>query len=508
MRRRSLLILGGVVGGFGIILALVLNTLLHPLVISHLLLSLVVIVSAAMVQESQERLRPAIAPPIRIPYNLILRWSVVLAIVALAGWRITINDQRWDLTASQRFSLDTRTIEVLAGLKEKLNLVAVKGDDLGEGSFSGREMLELIAAVNPQQITLEFIDPRRAPQRVTELELKPNQQLYINLGGRVGRLNAFSEREFLTVLQKLAGVKNEKVYYVVGYGEPALADPKEGGLREFAALLADAAIAVEELPLRSAHKIPDDASALMIIAPRKEIEGPGQELIKNYAASGGSLLLMIDPDSGYANRSLAEAFGIVVREDLILDPSQRAVGAPNWEIIARHFVKHPVNDGVANRQITLFAGAASLARSKEVEVIGDYTELAFSSESSWAESDLKMAREGSGWGARINEEDRPGPATLAIAFEGKQGRVLVFGDASWIENQYLDLYGNRDLALNMVAWTGSGGGARALPARVATVSLAPITKGAFQIILAVTFLIPELILLSGLLICASRKYAQ
>jgi len=84
-------------------------------------------------------------------------------------------------------------------------------------------------------------------------------------------------------------------------------------------------------------------------------------------------------------------------------------------------------------------------------------------------------------------------------------RVVVFGDATWIENGGLAAMGNRDLVLNAVNWvTGEEGGV-AIGPKSLRASVAPIPQSTFNVILALSFLGPEIILLLGLFVWWRRR---
>jgi ABC-type uncharacterized transport system involved in gliding motility auxiliary subunit len=87
----------------------------------------------------------------------------------------------------------------------------------------------------------------------------------------------------------------------------------------------------------------------------------------------------------------------------------------------------------------------------------------------------------------------------------KMSRVVVFGDVTWIQNGSLSAMGNRDVALNSVNWvTGEEGGV-AIGPKSMRASVAPIPQSTFNVILALSFLGPELILLFGLFVWWRRR---
>jgi ABC-type uncharacterized transport system involved in gliding motility auxiliary subunit len=84
-------------------------------------------------------------------------------------------------------------------------------------------------------------------------------------------------------------------------------------------------------------------------------------------------------------------------------------------------------------------------------------------------------------------------------------RVVVFGDATWIENGNLSAMGNRDLILNSINWIMGEEGGVAIGPKSIRASVAPIPQSTFNVILAFSFLGPEIILLFGLFIWWRRR---
>jgi len=74
-----------------------------------------------------------------------------------------------------------------------------------------------------------------------------------------------------------------------------------------------------------------------------------------------------------------------------------------------------------------------------------------------AETDLQALEQGEA--VFEVESDLAGPISVAVAVqevsEGEfflGGRMVVVGDSDFLTNAYLDISGNRDLALNMIQW--------------------------------------------------------
>ena len=97
----------------------------------------------------------------------------------------------------------------------------------------------------------------------------------------------------------------------------------------------------------------------------------------------------------------------------------------------------------------------------------------------------------------------PEPATPS----NLEGRVVVVGDAEWVNNSRLTLMFNEDLALNMVGWlTGGDAETIAIRPRARRASRISLTQDeGWAVFYAVVLLLPELVLLAGLAIWWRRR---
>jgi ABC-type uncharacterized transport system involved in gliding motility auxiliary subunit len=142
-------------------------------------------------------------------------------------------------------------------------------------------------------------------------------------------------------------------------------------------------------------------------------------------------------------------WGVTLNKDLVVDLSRvgRMMGGA---VLANKYESHPVVREMGQTPVVM-----GFARSLEAKSTDKATvEKLFSSlSSSYALTDLTKAE------IEPNpDKDKQGPFLMAVAGkyntgkENQEGRFIVLGNASFIENGYIRLYGNVDLYLNMLAW--------------------------------------------------------
>jgi ABC-type uncharacterized transport system involved in gliding motility auxiliary subunit len=295
-------------------------------------------------------------------------------------------------------------------------------------------------------------------------------------------------------------------------------------MKEFAAALSDEHVTVEGLLLAQTGSVPQDAAAVFVAAPARPIPQAERDAIIKYANEGGRLVLLANPEDRDSDdiRSIAQAFGITVGDDVILDEQLRLFAGPQVAVqfLAQQFSPHAITTGMTGAEPLVFTFASSVVAPKASEGGANYVELIKSGKTSWAEKNLSALFDPAGATAARDPSDLTGPVSIAVAMERpvstaggakeedafkKMTRVVVFGDATWAQNGNLTTMGNRDLVLNAVNWALGEEGGVAIGPKSIRASVAPIPQATFNVILALSFLGPELILLFGLFVWWRRK---
>jgi hypothetical protein len=439
-----------------------------------------------------------------------------------------LNEKRWDLTEQGVYSLSPKSSKVVAGLDKPVRLVALKAPQ-AHNEEQTRELLQLYRYANDKQVTFEIIDPRTRPVEVDTLGMKPGNLLYVEYGEGdkkgVNRLNQIDEQSITNAIIKLSRGTAKKLYYVQGHGEPQLDSQGAGGMKEFVGALGDEHVTVEGLLLAQTGTVPSDAAAVVVAAPSRPIPQAERDALIKYANEGGRLVLFANPEERGSDdvRSIANAFGIVVGDDVILDEQLRLFSGPQIAVqfLAQQFSPHAITSGMTGAEPLVFTFASSVSAPTPPEGGATYVELIKSGKTSWAEKNLNALFDAAGATAARDPDDAKGPVSIAVAFEkpvsrptGEKAdddafksmtRVVVFGDATWVQNGNLSAMGNRDLVLNAMNWTLGEEGGVAIGPKSIRASVAPIPQSTFNAILALSFLGPELILLFGLFIWWRRR---
>jgi ABC-type uncharacterized transport system involved in gliding motility auxiliary subunit len=262
----------------------------------------------------------------------------------------------------------------------------------------------------------------------------------------------------------------------VGHGEHAPdndSDPMGFGI--FRNELVKQGYTVKELNLFSEGKIPEDAAVLIVGGPKSAFFPKELELLADWIKQGGRAMLMVDLDvneNGLAKGSkqlaeLIKPYGVTVMGQMLVDPTSRAANVEPQVLLGFSGSKeHAITRDFAHSvQVANFLFPLTTHLMFDPNSSFQLTPLAVTTAQAWAESDwssLKSGRvsfdKGSDYQARMNlaaaietkkappEKDKPAPQEQRVT------KLAVFGDALFAANNLLDKVGNRDLALNTVAW--------------------------------------------------------
>ncbi|HLQ23338.1 MAG TPA: hypothetical protein VK132_09025, partial [Gemmatimonadales bacterium] len=173
----------------------------------------------------------------------------------------------------------------------------------------------------------------------------------------------------------------------------------------------------------------------------------------------GQALMMLDPLRAPELAAHLHRYGVSLPPDVVVDPAARLYGG---ELLTMQIPfergEHPILGPLDAPPVF------SLTRSVGVlpDDTGATSAVTFlrTSQASWATTDTSVLRTGSP--VFEAERDRSGPVTvgLEVAFrtltppgaEPQQGRLIVYGNAGFADNFFIEYLGNKDLFVNTINW--------------------------------------------------------
>jgi ABC-type uncharacterized transport system involved in gliding motility auxiliary subunit len=254
------------------------------------------------------------------------------------------------------------------------------------------------------------------------------------------------------------------VCFVSGSGEHQIDDSDRGGLSHFKDLLAKDNYESKTINLLQKADVPTDCTTLVVAGPTRNYEQPEVDAIKKYVENGGRALLMLGAPlkagrseiaDNDALASVLQSWGVTLDKNLILDlnPIGQLVGLGPQVALVTSYESQPI---VSDMKET--ATGFPLSRSLEIKNTDKTSvqKLFDSSSTSLATGNLSSSS------VNVNDpKNQKGPLTIAAAGtynngkENSQGRFVVVGSASWVDNGFINFDGNNDLALNTINWLSS-----------------------------------------------------
>lgn len=412
--------------------------------------------------------------------NALLATLAVLVILGLVNFLAVRYPVRVDFTETQLFTLAPQSRQLVRNLQAPVKVWVFDRDQ----NPQDRELLENYLRQG-QQFSFEYVDPQARPGLAEKFGFKDFGEVYLESGDRRRLLQVVSEQERLSEvrltngLQQITSDRTAKVYFLQGHGEhPPQAG--QGGLSQALSQLREKNYTTELLNLAQ-QPIPKDATVVVVAGPKRKLFDQEVKALSDYLKQGGSLLLMIDPNTDPGLDSLLKDWGVQLENRLAVDASALEGFGPAVPVVTQ-YGDHPITKDFGNG-ISFYP----LARPVDITPISGIqaTSLLITNEQSWAESDLESQD------LQFNpESDRQGPLTLGVALSRKveapstskqsatatspeaspkpsptnspalaesdkkpaESRLVVVGDADFATDGLFEQQLNGDVFLNSAVW--------------------------------------------------------
>ncbi len=293
-------------------------------------------------------MKPAQVPRAGIRWGVGLQTVAMLVVFVLVNFLAFRHFVREDYSRSQKFALAEQTKRVIRELKKPLDVIVIASPSFASPVTQilrdVRSLMDEIQFSGRERIRIEYVDPTRDLTRMRELQARykftnadsvivldyDGRSRIVGMGemadfdfrpvaqGEAPRLLAFrGEQVFTGAVLALLRPEDQKVYVLQGHGGPG------GGPETQLGVLIDYLqkqnVRLEALSLASTDAIPADAGALVLIAPRFDLEEREAAILRAWWHQRGRLLVLLDPDAKTPRLDalLAEA-GIRPRPDRVL----------------------------------------------------------------------------------------------------------------------------------------------------------------------------------------------
>ncbi len=478
--------------------------------------------------------------------NLLLQALLFLSLFAGLNYLALSHHWRFDLTQSRRHSLSAETRSYLDRLERDVKIyVTLTADsdnpELAQAyrDISGllREYAYATGASGKGKIEVRYVNVYQNRREAEEFGLEAPETVVLTCGehrrvmpiGEFYRVNRKEGRKeyFLGEAALTAGILDvsspdkKKVYFLTGHGEMRFDDVEQvRGMSQFGVELRQRNYEIAGLDLTLARKIPDDAALILIAGQQGRVQPFEEELLRNYLQTrAGRVILMVDPGRTHGLDNLLFDWGVVVYDDLVIDPDPSSLTETNGDLRLWHFARDPgshITDQLIDSALFPFFGLSrvvseDLGRSADDGL--SVRKLIVTSDSAWGESNYR---------AKITPEynrgqDLKGPLGVMVISERlkpnnnlplsvRGGRLAVFGSADIVTNRHIFNLGNLNLFLATVNWAVDRDTQLNIPPR--PIQRFQITLGQEDMVrlrLGLFLIVPGVVALLGILVYWTRR---
>ncbi|WP_209342407.1 GldG family protein [Flavonifractor sp. AGMB03687] len=398
--------------------------------------------------------------------------AIVIAIAVALNLMVGALPASWtkvDLTDTGLYSLSSQTEQLVAELEEDVTVYWIVQD--GSQDSTMEQLLERYKSLS-KHLKVEEKDPVVYPsfaQQYTDSTLY-NNSLIVVCGDRSRYISYYDiyvtdyssyyttgttstqfagESELTSAIDYVTNEDLPTVYTLTGHGESELPSELSEGAEDENLLL-------EELSLVNGEAVPEDADAIILYSPQRNISSDEKDALLTYLQGGGKLLLVTDyTDTDMPNLAeLMEYYGTALMDGLVLEgDSDHHMRGYNYYLlpdISSHDITQPLVDG---GYYILMPLAQGITVSDELRDGLTVTELLTTSDSAYAKAD--------GYNITTFEKedgDVDGPFALGVAIAeevegGQTGIVWLTTSYMFDSDNNMRVAGaNNDLFLNALDW--------------------------------------------------------
>ncbi len=379
---------------------------------------------------------------------------VIIGVLGIANYLANKNNKTFDTTANKRYSLSEQTVKIVKGLDKEVSITYWDNQD---GFTPARDLLGQYTILS-SKLKVEYIDALKKPALARAAGISNLGTIIIEANNKREEAKGLSEEQITSAIVRVLKGTERTVCFAQGGSEKQLDRSERDGYTAVKEMIERDNYKVDSVNLLETSEIPASCSLLVVPGPKFDYPAAAVETLKKHVEAGGKALFLLDPPFNVdkfkiaENKALVDAlaqWGVTLHKDLVVDLS-RVGQMMGGAVLANRFDPHPIVREMSGRPVVMTFPRSLEGKSTDKTTV----ENLFSSlSSSFALTNLNKAE------LEPNPDtDKRGPFAMAVAGtyrtgqEGKDGRFVVVGNSSFIDNSNIQLYGNSDLFLNMLAW--------------------------------------------------------
>ena len=392
----------------------------------------------------------------------------IAIIVNMAVGALPSTVTQFDMTTNSIYSLSDQTKAIVRSVDKDVNLYLLATQGNEDATVS--RLLDRYAELN-EHLKISSVDPTAQPTFLDSYDLSM-YQLYANsvlvdCEGRYRLVNYTDifvtdydmdyntynyttttnfngENELTNAIHYVTNENLPKIYTLTGHGEAELDD-------SIVAMIEQDNMETEALSLLSYEEVPDDASVIIINAPTADLSEDEADLLAQWLASGGHILLLTENFATEDMPSLlkvTQSMGLSTQNGLIVEGDNRMHlnGYPYY--LLPDLQSHEITDSLIDgRYYVLMSFAQPIVETGSGEATVSF--LMTTSSSAYVKADGLEAEY-----VQKEDGDETGTFHPAAAAENGNGKLCWFTSAE-ILNSRLDRMvsgANSNLFMNALNW--------------------------------------------------------
>ena len=454
-----------------------------------------------------------------IVFTIMLLLTLLVGINYLA-YRYNV---RWDITRAKQHTLSKSTATVIKNLQREVKIVAFY---VGIPPKYLEDLFKEYERRSQGRIKAEIIDPIVQIGYAAQFGsvISGKERKIIVLSGSERKDIDFTNRPLSEeqVTNAIIQVARDKrvVYFLTGHGEYDVSDDGDNGLSILRRMLTANNVEVKTVMLGVEEKIPENCDVLIVAGPRNHLTEEEEEIIKRYLENGGDAFFLIEniiiatPDKPLTEEekrknpslnNILNHWGINIADDVVVDLANHIgqdVGCP----ATRNYPSHKAF--IKDLDYTFYIRPRSISvlehRRESIKIAP--VVLTASGESSWGETDRTLS-------VKFDKGvDVPGPVPIAFVIlelkeedEPTDTRIVVFTDADFLSNAFIEKYSNAQMGLNVISWLSDLEYEIFIDQKEIKVERLDLTSKQKRMVVVILFGIPLLIGIGGIMIWFKHK---
>jgi ABC-type uncharacterized transport system involved in gliding motility auxiliary subunit len=457
-------------------------------------------------------------------------------------------NQRWDVTKAKQHTLTDSTINLVEALEQEVQLTAFY---VGMPPKYLEDLFKEYERLSGGKIRTEIIDPIVQIGYAAKFGnvISGKEKKVIVQSGRERKDIDFtkiplSEGQLANAILRVTR-EARNVYFLTGHAEYSIHDEGNSGLSTLSKLLSANNISGKELMLGIEKGIPEDCDVLIIAGPHDSLTEKEKTTIEEYLERGGDALFLIEqiiittPDNPLTEEekdknpslnSLLNKWGINIGNDIVVDLSSHASGDAGSPA-TRNYMPHKAITENLDYTFYVRPRSISILENRRKSIKAAPIVFTASKKKSWAETNRTLY-------IQFNETvDIPGPVPIAFvvldpksqATQGRSSpdsndsavvpasgqnigkekrsdtRIIVFTDADFLTNVFINQYSNAEMGLNIINWLSELDYRVFLDQKEIKVERFDSTSKQKRIIVFILFLMPVLVAKIGIITWLRQK---